>query len=118
VLRWITVSCSLTNTGSMHGAETVQIYVQAQPEKELSHIPNYQLKGLQKVALQPGESKKVQIHLPPKAFALYDEKGQCVVNAGKCRIYVGTHGPDNRSRELTGSECVCLQVSTEEMILE
>ena len=115
----VDIHAVMKNVGTMAGGETVQVYVQALPEKDLKHIPNYQLKGLKKLQLQPGEEKELNIHLPLKAFGLYDEDGRCVVNPGLFRIYVGTCGPDRRSLELCGGTMNVLEVSsTAETVVE
>ncbi len=98
--RGLDIRTVLTNTGAMAGGETVQVYVEAVPEVSLTHVPNHQLKGLTKVQLQPSERKAVCIHLPESAFGLYDEEGRLALHRGSFRVYVGTHGPDRRSREL------------------
>ena len=95
----------------------MQIYVQMQPNAEVSNLPNPQLKGLKKVTLQPGQTQEIVIHLPVKAFSLYDEAGNCIVYPGKCNIYVGAHGPDKRSCALTGTEDTCLSVSVQNKII-
>lgn len=51
-----TVSVKVTNTGRRPGAEVVQLYVHA-PRKGL-HRAHTELKGFQKVFLQPGESRR------------------------------------------------------------
>lgn len=99
----MTVSVKLKNTGTMAGAETVQVYVQAVPEGDVANIPNYQLKGLAKVFLEPGEERTVSLRLSAAAFALYDEDCRCVIHKGQFKVYVGTHGPDGRSCALTGT---------------
>lgn len=109
----VDVTAVLTNTGSVAGSETVQVYVQAVPEKWVAHVPNWQLKGLAKVQIQPGESKIIHIHIPEAAFGLYDNEGSLILHKGVFNLYVGTHGPDRRSRELTGSECVCVVLGSD-----
>ena len=54
------VTVTVTNTGKMAGAETVQVYVKS----PMAGAPNAQLKALEKVSLAPGESKTVKLHLP------------------------------------------------------
>lgn len=98
----ISVAATLKNTGEMAGGETVQVYVKAmRPD-----TPNAQLKGLKKVFLQPGEEKQVEILLDDHAFALYDEQGRSVLEAGEYTVFVGMQQPDARSIELTGRESV------------
>ena len=96
----ITISANIKNTGSVAGAETVQVYVKVVKE----NTPNAQLKGLKKVALLPGEEKTVQIHLPKEAFGLFDEEGKWQMQKGEVKVYVGNHAPDHRSEELTGQK--------------
>jgi beta-glucosidase len=93
-----TVEFEITNTGKRAGAEVAQIYVQdvqssvARPLKEL--------KGFQKVQLQPGETKTVSVTLDRSAFAFFDEKqGSWVAEAGEFKVLVGASVRDIR---LTG----------------
>ena len=102
----ITIGARVKNTGAMAGAETVQVYVKICQEG----TPNAQLKGIRKVFLSPGEEKEVSIHLPREAFGLYDGEGRFQVVPGMARVYVGGHGPDVRSEELTGQKVTELVV--------
>lgn len=90
-----TVEFEITNTGKRAGAEVAQIYVQdvqssvARPLKEL--------KGFQKVLLQPGATKTVSVALDRSAFAYFDEKqGAWVAEAGEFKILVGASARDIR----------------------
>ncbi len=77
------------------------------------HVPNYQLKGLKKAYLQPGEERDVEITLDACAFALYNEEADLMLDKGVYTVYVGMQQPDKRSAALTGREIVCLTVSAE-----
>ena len=69
----VTASVDVTNTGQVSGAETVQLWIV--PPKTGVNRPVRELKGFQKVFLQPGEKKKVQIVLEKKlATSWYDEQ--------------------------------------------
>ncbi|MDO4326608.1 MAG: glycoside hydrolase family 3 C-terminal domain-containing protein [bacterium] len=94
----VTVSGTLTNTGAMDGAETVQVYIKAKREG----TPNAQLKGLKKYFLKAGECTSFSINLPLSAFGLCDETGTKKVLPGTYEIFVGGTQPDRRSMELTG----------------
>jgi len=96
----ITVTATVTNTGKMDGAETVQIYVKVNQD----NTPNAQLKGIKKVSLVAGESKTISVKLPQEAFALFDEEGILKLNAGDATVYAGGHAPDTRSNALTGTK--------------
>lgn len=109
----IDVYATLKNVGTVPGGETLQVYVQVIPDEQVQHLPNYQLKGLKKVFLQPGEEKELSIHLSKEAFGLYDEEGRCKIYKGYFRIYLGTHGPDNVSRDMSLSPVEIVTVCTE-----
>ena len=84
----VTVTCKITNTGNVTGKEVVQLYVTAKDSKV--DRPLYELKGFEKVELQPGETKTVSMKLDGRAFAYYDvdekayvqEDGEYVVSVG------------------------------------
>jgi beta-glucosidase len=68
----VTVSVDVTNTGSRAGDAVVQLYVKHLASKV--ERPEKQLKGFQRVTLQPGETKTVEIPLKASALAYWDEK--------------------------------------------
>ena len=111
--RKISVSAVITNTGEYAGGETLQVYVKALREG----TPNPQLKGLKKVFLQTGEEKEVVVELGAEAFALYDEDGRFVVEAGEYEIYIGMQQPDARSCQLTGRKTEVVTVRSEETFI-
>lgn len=57
------VSCLLTNTGSRAGAETVQLYLRPGEERKGEPSIFQELKGFEKVYLEPGESRMVWFYL-------------------------------------------------------
>ncbi len=65
-----TITFDVTNTGKTAGADVAQLYVtpSAAPVPE----PEKQLKGFERVTLQPGETKHVRLALDARAFAYYD----------------------------------------------
>ena len=60
---------TIKNTGSLPGAEVVQLYIAA-PQDSI-HRPIRELKGFQKVLLQPDESKTVSFDLDDRCFAVW-----------------------------------------------
>lgn len=106
----IRITLTLTNTGAMKGAETIQVYVKSC----LEGTPNAQLKALKKIELDAGESREVDLMLADKAFALRNFQGDLVLEKGDYEVYVGTQQPDHRSRELTGIAPNCFSVRAEE----
>jgi len=81
------VSVDVTNTGKRAGTETVQLYIRdlvssvTRPVKEL--------KGFQKVFLQPGETKTVALDITPGTLAFYDIHMKYVVEPGEFEIMAG-----------------------------
>ena len=100
------VDADFTNLGKLSGAETLQVYVSVHKEG----APRWQLKGLKKVELLPGELKHVEIEMPWESFGLHLGKNDVTVD-GDVTVYVGTHQPDNRSKALTGTEPVSFELS-------
>lgn len=78
------VSVTVTNTGKRPGAEVVQLYISA-PQDGI-HRPLQELKGFQKVFLQPGESKTVTIELDDRSFAIWQDGWK--IPGGKYQIQV------------------------------
>ena len=67
----ITFTIPVTNTGSMAGAETVQLYIS--DLKASVERPVKELKAFQKVFLQPGETQQVSLTIDKGALSFYDE---------------------------------------------
>lgn len=84
----ITFTVNVKNTGKRAGAETVQLYihdVNASVDR-----PQKELKGFQKVYLQPGESKDISITINKEALSFYDEASSSwKAEAGKFEALVG-----------------------------
>ena len=100
------VSVTVTNQGTMDGAETVQVYVKS----PMAGAPNAQLKGLRKVRLKAGESQRVTLYLPSKAFGVYNENAERVIVKGQYEVYVGSSAPDKRSVALMKKAPACLTI--------
>jgi beta-glucosidase len=86
------VLVDVKNTGKRAGTETVQLYIRdcvssvTRPVKEL--------KGFQKISLQPGETKTVSLVITPDSLAFYDVKMKYVVEPGEFEIMVGDSSRD------------------------
>ena len=66
----LTVTVDVTNTGDCFGKDVVQLYV-GDKESEVFR-PVRELKGFEKVALNPGETKTVSFTLDKRAFAYWN----------------------------------------------
>ena len=95
----ITVKVPVTNVGQVAGSEVVQVYVH---DCEASvEMPEKQLKGFDKVYLEPGQTKTVSIELGPDAFRFFDEESMdWKTEPGDFEILVGS-ASDNISKTVT-----------------
>jgi beta-glucosidase len=89
------VSVDVTNTGDCAGYEVVQLYI---GDDESSLIrPDKELKAFQKVWLEPGETKTVDLELDRMSLAFYDDGlMQWVTEPGTFTLYVGAASNDIR----------------------
>ena len=93
----LTVSLALTNSGERAGSEVVQLYVHA--AQSSVHRPEQELRAFAKVALAPGETRRVTLTLDDAAFAIYDTgAGTWIVEAGEFEIRLGASSRDIRLR--------------------
>ena len=91
----MTVSCSVTNTGTRAGREVVQVYV-ADPEASVAR-PVRELRAFTKVALEPGATTTALLHLGSRAFSFWSTAvHDWVLEAGRFEIAVGASSRDLR----------------------
>ena len=89
------VTFTITNTGSVAGAEIAQLYV-AKPDAVVFR-PARELKGFVKVFLKAGESKTVTIPLDDKTFRYWNVATDCwEVEGGSYQLLVGANVQDIR----------------------
>jgi beta-glucosidase len=100
----ITVTFSLRNTGSVAGAEVAQLYV-SDPKCSVMR-PVKELKGFDKIVLQPGESRQVSITVPVSSLAFYSEKDKnWVIEPGKFDLLINSSSADKQlSQTITVSQ--------------
>ena len=92
----VDVAFDLRNTGKLSGAEVAQVYVGFPPLDEGNEPPR-QLKGFQKVALAPGESKTIHLTLDSRAFSYWSTaKHAWLTASGDYKIMIGGSSEDIR----------------------
>ena len=81
------VSVRVTNTGARAGVEVVQLYLR----DDVASVtrPVRELRGFQRVSLQPGQSRTVTFELGFDDMALYDRDMRHVVEPGTFTVFVG-----------------------------
>jgi beta-glucosidase len=82
------VTVRVRNTGARAGDEVVQLYIRDQVSSVTR--PVAELRGFERVTLQPGESKPVTFALGPDELSLIDRRMQRVVEPGRFEIMIGT----------------------------
>lgn len=66
----VNVSFDIKNTGDRKAKESAQLYISHKNEKV--YMPALELRGFDKVELEPGETKSINIELSKRAFSYYN----------------------------------------------
>lgn len=101
----VEVSVDVTNTGKAPGVETAQLYVHERYAPVA--IPVKNLRGFERVALNPGETKTVTMQLTPEDLMLLDRDMHWTVVPGIFDLMIGKSSADIALRgsfEVTGTE--------------
>ena len=91
------VSVTVTNSGDIAGKEVVQLYVRDESASVVR--PEKELRGFDKIALQPGESQQVTFTLSERDFAFYSQRHRrWLAESGNFELLVGSSSRDIRER--------------------
>jgi beta-glucosidase len=90
----LTVSASVTNTGVRAGQEIVQLYLRDPAASVIR--PVKELKGFQKIALEPGETKRVTFLIDEETLAFYNANLEWVAEPGGFELMIGASSRDIR----------------------
>jgi beta-glucosidase len=88
----VTVRAVVRNTGARTGSHVVQCYVEPMPPADGTgpDRPPRTLQGFAKVTLDPGQEHAVEMHLPERAFSVWDVERHCwTVPPGDYAVLVG-----------------------------
>jgi beta-glucosidase len=86
------VSVNVENVGKRSGDEVVQLYIRdvaasmTRPVKEL--------KGFQRVTLQPGQKKRIEFLLTADALGFWNREMRFTVEPGEFKVMVGANSED------------------------
>jgi beta-glucosidase len=94
----LTVTFKLKNTGKYKADEVVQLYL----HDEVASVarPIKELKGFQRITLNPGEEKEVTFTITPDLLTMLDVHLKEVIEPGMFRMMIGSSSTDIRLREL------------------
>ena len=93
------VAVTVTNTGRYAGEEVVQLYVR----DEVASVtrPIEELRGFEKIRLEPGESKNVIFDITDQQLGFYDNRMKYVVEKGDFTLMTGTDSQHVQSIQYT-----------------
>jgi len=88
----LTVSVDVENVGARAGDEVVQLYIR-DPVATMTR-PVKELKGFQRVSLQPGQKRRVEFVLDREHLGFWNREMRYVVEPGEFRVMVGSSSAD------------------------
>ena len=91
-----TIKVNVTNTGKRAGDEVVQLYVRDKVSSVITY--DSQLRGFERVSLQPGETRQVTFSLKPEDLQILDRNMNWTVEPGEFRSEERRVGKECRSR--------------------
>jgi beta-glucosidase len=93
------VQVDVQNTGAVRGDEVVQMYIR----DDISSVtrPLLELKGFQRVTLEPGEKRTVTFDIKPSDLWFYNADMKRVVEPGTFTIFAGPNSADLKKATLT-----------------
>ena len=93
--KTLKIKVPVTNTGSVAGAEVVQLYIH---DVEASvDRPVKELKGFDKVYLEPGQTKTVEFEIDRQALSFFDaDKHEWVAEPGEFKALIAASSEDIR----------------------
>ncbi len=93
----IHVSVDVTNTGQRKGDDVVELYL----KQELSDVTvyEYDLRGFERVSLNPGGKKTVEFTIHPDDLAILDKNMNWTVEPGKFQVMIGVSSEDIKLKQ-------------------
>lgn len=89
---------TVSNTGTRAAVETVELFVGLRGTSTAQ--PVRALKGFQRIALAPGETKSVTFELGTAAFAIWGETNRFAVEPAKATVWIGADSAHGTGADL------------------
>ncbi|MEP7107952.1 MAG: glycoside hydrolase family 3 C-terminal domain-containing protein [Ferruginibacter sp.] len=93
----VEISLDVKNIGDRKGDEVVQLYINDMISS--TSKPVKELKGYERISLEPGEKKTVKFKLIPEDLSLFDRNMNFVVEPGSFMVMIGSSSEDIRLKE-------------------
>lgn len=100
--RTVEVQVDIENTGTLSGAEVVQLYIKDLEASITRRVK--ELKGYRKLKLDPGERRTVTLHLGKEELAIWNDRMNFVVEPGNVTVMVGSSSQDTQDINLKITE--------------
>jgi beta-glucosidase len=94
----LSVAVDVSNAGTTAGDEVVEVYLTS-PSSALT--PLRSLVGFQRVHLEPGQKRSIDIRIDPRQLSEVDALGTRSVLPGTYHLYIGGHQPSAKEAGLT-----------------
>jgi Beta-glucosidase-related glycosidases len=89
----LSVSFDLTNVGARAGKEVVQLYISRRGNR--LETPPLELKAFDKIALEPGETRRVSLTVPAQDMRLFDtDRNAWIFDKGEITVHLGGSSRD------------------------
>jgi len=95
----ISVSVDVKNTGNYTGEEIVQLYIRDLVGSVTR--PVLELKGFEKISLDPGQTKTVQFEIGENDLKFLDINMNFLAETGEFEVFVGTNSQDTKSAKFS-----------------
>jgi beta-glucosidase len=83
----VVVTVDVTNTGTVEGDETAQLYVHH--DVSSVEVPDRALKGFLRFHLKPAETRRVEFNLKPSELTIWGKRHAWIVEPGTYTVLVG-----------------------------
>lgn len=93
----IKIAVDVTNTGKVKGDEVVQLYLKDVISSVTTY--DYDLRGFERITVQPGEKRTVTFTLKPDDLALLDKNMNWTVEPGKFVVMIGSSSEDIKLKQ-------------------
>jgi beta-glucosidase len=90
----IKVSVDVRNSGHRAGDEIVQLYIRDEVSSVIRFVK--ELRGFERIHLEPGEVRKVHFTLTPEELQMLDRSMNWIVEPGWFTVMVGSSSEDIR----------------------
>ena len=102
------VELTAFNDSDAETEEVAQIYIRSEGSEYA--VKNHSLCGFKRFRIGAYERKTFRVTIPGRAFLVYDDNGERILDSGKFTLYAGVSQPDEESCRLEGFAPVVIKI--------